>query len=659
MPDRKRFELEIERVRLLAMAAIERLGEPRAALDRMEREHAGVQRAIAELGGCRADRLFDRLELGADERDLVWTAVAANDPHVSPHLLVLGGSDAKRGLTLAAHVLVARLDRPRACALGLALHGANPLFRRHLLTSVGDGTAAIRALAVPPRVIGYLAGEDEPDEALHGAGGVVALPDERPIDARQQAALDRIRGALGSYEPPLLVIEGPIGAGRRTAVAAIARELGRDVVTLDLRRLDDLETTLEPALIALLREAFLREAVPLVADLDELSGTDQATHFRIVTRMLDEAPGAAAVTALQVGLELPTRRSVLRVSYPAPDVPTRRRLWQLRLGSETTADREIDACATRYRLGAGGIARAIGSARLLAGDAPPSGPQLVQGLRMTIAEQLGDLAQRQDITQRWDELVLAPDILDQVEALVARVRHSHRVLGEWGFGSKLAKGSGVAALFSGPPGTGKTMVAGLVARELDLELYQVDLSKVVSKWVGETEKQLSRIFDAAEAGHALLLFDEADALFARRTEVKAAVDRYANLEVNYLLQRIESFGGVVILTTNLDASIDPALRRRLAGHVVFWPPDAAERTRLWTKMLDSRAPMAADVDCAALAERYSEMTGANIRNAALAAAFTAASKNVPIGQLLLERAARGEYTSMGRVLGNVASRQAR
>ncbi|HEY5936719.1 MAG TPA: ATP-binding protein [Kofleriaceae bacterium] len=278
---------------------------------------------------------------------------------------------------------------------------------------------------------------------------------------------------------------------------------------------------------------------------------------------------------------------------------------------------------------------------------------------MTIAEELGDLAQRQDIKQHWDELVLAPDILDQVEALIARVRHSKRVLGDWGFGSKLAKGAGVAALFSGPPGTGKTMVAGLVARELDLELYQVDLSKVVSKWVGETEKQLSRIFDGAEAGHALLLFDEADALFAKRTEVKAAVDRYANLEVNYLLQRIESFGGVVILTTNLDASIDPALRRRLAGHVVFWPPDAPERTRLWKNMLESRAPMAADVDCAALAERYPEMTGANIRNAALAAAFMAASKNVAIGQLLLERAARGEYASMGRVLGNAAGRQAR
>lgn len=153
------------------------------------------------------------------------------------------------------------------------------------------------------------------------------------------------------------------------------------------------------------------------------------------------------------------------------------------------------------------------------------------------------------VRQRWDEPVLAKDTLDQVRALIARVRHQHLVLEEWGLGAKLHRVNGVAALFSGPPGTGKTMVAGLIALELGLELYQVDLSKVVSKWVGETEQQLARIFDAAAARHALLLLDEADALLARRTEVKAAVDRYANLEVNYLLQRVEAFGGITILTS--------------------------------------------------------------------------------------------------------------
>jgi SpoVK/Ycf46/Vps4 family AAA+-type ATPase len=215
---------------------------------------------------------------------------------------------------------------------------------------------------------------------------------------------------------------------------------------------------------------------------------------------------------------------------------------------------------------------------------------------------------------------------------------------------EMAAAGGHSLLLVGPPGTGKSMLAGLLARELELELYQVDLSKVVSKWVGETEKQLSRIFEAADAGHALLLFDEADALFGKRTEVKSAVDRYANLEVNYLLQRIESFGGVTVLTTNMGTSIDPALRRRLACQIAFWPPEAAERARLWARMLEARGPVARNIDCKRLADDHPEMTGANIRNAVLAAAFLAAAEGSAITQALLDRAARTEYRAMGRVL---------
>jgi SpoVK/Ycf46/Vps4 family AAA+-type ATPase len=195
------------------------------------------------------------------------------------------------------------------------------------------------------------------------------------------------------------------------------------------------------------------------------------------------------------------------------------------------------------------------------------------------------------------------------------------------------------------------MVAGVIAKKLDLELYQVDLSKVVSKWIGETEKQLAQIFDAAEAGHALLLFDEADALFAKRTEVKGATDRYANLEVNYLLQRVEAFDGIAILTTNMDTSIDPALKRRLASHVVFWPPDDEEREHLWKRMVVTNAPIRGDLDFETLSSEYPDMSGANIRNAVISAAFLAASEGDALEQHHLERAARLEYVSMGRVLG--------
>jgi SpoVK/Ycf46/Vps4 family AAA+-type ATPase len=219
----------------------------------------------------------------------------------------------------------------------------------------------------------------------------------------------------------------------------------------------------------------------------------------------------------------------------------------------------------------------------------------------------------------------------------------------------MARGTGVAALFSGPPGTGKSMCAGLIARELDLELYQVDLSQVVSKWVGETEKQLAKLFDAAEEGHALLLFDEADSLFGQRTsDVKGAVDRYANLEVNFLLQRVESFGGITILTTNLDTAIDRALKRRLAAHIVFDAPDDEERARLWERMTRTgAAPLDAGFDPEELARAFPKMTGANIRNAALAAAFLAAADRADVlTQDHLIRAGRVEYRAMGHVLAD-------
>ena len=360
------------------------------------------------------------------------------------------------------------------------------------------------------------------------------------------------------------------------------------------------------------------------------------------------------LVAATPSLDLGTQRALVRVAWPVPDLATRALLWHAI--SDAPPDAALDALALRYAIGPGTIARAFASARLLAPDEPTlSVATLAAGLRHNIAERLGGVASRVEVTQSWDDLVLAEETHDQVSMLIARLRHAHHVLERWGYRRKLARGSGVAALLSGPPGTGKTMVAGLVARELDLELYQVDLSQVVSKWVGETEKQLARVFDVAEQGHALLLFDEADALFGQRTtETHSAVDRYANLEVNFLLQRIESFGGVTILTTNLDTAIDAALKRRLAAHIVFDLPDEEERARLWQRMVTTaEAPLAPDVDLARLARDFPKMSGANIRNAALGAAFLAAGESATtITQQHLHRAARVEYRSMGHILAD-------
>jgi SpoVK/Ycf46/Vps4 family AAA+-type ATPase len=340
----------------------------------------------------------------------------------------------------------------------------------------------------------------------------------------------------------------------------------------------------------------------------------------------------------------------------------RAEMWQRAVDSAGgIAGEDLAALAHRYRVGPGAIVRAVSSTVLADGiDRPLGAAALATGLRHNIAERLGGLATRVEVTQSWDDLVIGDDTADLIAGVVGRVRHAHQVLDRWGYRAKIARGAGVAALFSGAPGTGKTMVAGLIAKELDLELYQVDLGNVVSKWVGETEKNLARVFDAAEEGHALLLLDEADALFgARSSEVKSANDRYANLEVNYLLQRVEAFGGITILTTNLDTAIDPALKRRLAAHIVFGMPDDDERCRLWERQTTTgTAPLARDVDPDALSRAFPLMSGANIRNAAISAAFLAASDDASaITQHHLVRAARAEYRAMGHMVSEAIVRR--
>jgi AAA+ superfamily predicted ATPase len=454
------------------------------------------------------------------------------------------------------------------------------------------------------------------------------------LDPAQQEALETLARVLLGDAPSLVIVEGTRGTGR---TCAIARAVGGQVVEVDLASSN--------ALVAGRREAALRDRALVLANFDRGSEADQRT----VRAVFQHHPGPVIVTASVLGAQLPLDRPTIRVRWPVPSTTVRRQLW-LDAGASSEG---IDALAHRYRIGPGTIARAIESARLLGGATATLDPaSLTTGLRHNISEELGGLAQRVEVTQTWDDLVLAEDTRDQVDALIARVQHAHKVLEDWDYRGKMARGTGVPALFSGPPGTGKTMVAGLIARALDLELYQVDLSQVISKWVGETEKQLARVFDAAEQGHGLLLFDEADALFGQRTsEVKGAVDRYANLEVNYLLQRVEAFGGITILTTNMDASIDPALMRRLAAHVKFWPPEHDERVLLWRGMLGgANVPLAADVDYEELSTRFPDMTGANIRNAALAGAFLAAAEGTDVSQQHLGRAARGEYASMGRSL---------
>jgi SpoVK/Ycf46/Vps4 family AAA+-type ATPase len=263
---------------------------------------------------------------------------------------------------------------------------------------------------------------------------------------------------------------------------------------------------------------------------------------------------------------------------------------------------------------------------------------------------LATLGMRITWRQTWDDLVLPDDAVAEVREFIARMRHRRLVYDRWGFGRKVAKGLGLSALFAGPPGTGKTMVAGLIADALQLDLYQVDLSKVVSKWVGETEKNLGELFDAAEAGHAILLFDEADSLFAKRTQVQSSNDRYANLEVNYLLQRMEAFAGIVILTTNHDAAIDEAFRRRLSLRVDFPVPEPDERERLWRALLPAEAALGPDIDYDGARRSLRDDRRLHQERGAAGGVPGGRRGHAPIAMRHLDRAARAEYQAMGKVV---------
>jgi SpoVK/Ycf46/Vps4 family AAA+-type ATPase len=347
------------------------------------------------------------------------------------------------------------------------------------------------------------------------------------------------------------------------------------------------------------------------------------------------------------------------VEVPVPTEAARAALWRRALDGSAAPELDFDAVASRYPVTGGILLRsAAAAAALAAARARTGGARGVSdrdvhaGLRGTLDIKLSGLGRRVTWRQGWPDLILPDDSLEEVREFIARVKHKRRVYDEWGFGRKFAKGLGLSALFSGPPGTGKTMVAGIIAQELSLDLYQIDLSRIVSKYVGETEKNLAELFDAAEAGHAILLFDEADSLFAKRTEVKSSVDRYANLEVNYLLQRMEAFGGITVLTTNMDSAIDDAFRRRISFRVNFPFPEPEDRKRLWEVMIPAEAELAGDIDFDHLSRKY-EMSGGYIRNAVLRAAFLAADDRSPITMRHMMRAANLEYAAMGKVVSSL------
>ena len=543
-------------------------------------------------------------------------------------------------------------DQPRHVFLPRVI-GPDSALARRLLLRADEGTEIVPLASAPlrcnPFVSAFVLGQAGCDPLLAPFIHRMRPPPPAGLEPDEQALTAVIaRPAAGHC----LWLVGSDRLGVRELVHRIAGAHGQPVAELDLDALAA-ERATTPALRAALRlDQQLTSALVL---LRWPRGLDDAPHRGRVLRFLqlvgEEATGPIVTWSEDRTPELAAvLGSALAHKLQAPSPARRRTVWSeglAAIGSALPAS-QVERLAGDFALGPGEIADIVSSVqRLTPGAADYDGLR-----RACVARLQGRLGRLADLVVthfRWDDLVLPDEDIDRLWEIVVYQQYRQQVFSAWNLVSKLPYGGGIAALFSGPPGTGKTMAASVIANALGRELHRVDLSRVVDKYIGETEKNLGGVFDAAAAAGAVLLFDEADALFAKRTAVSSSNDRYANLETNFLLQRIEAHAGVTLLTTNNPRSIDEAFLRRIQFKVEFPFPDPAMRARLWIESLPAELPLAADVQPDVLGARF-ELAGGHIRAAVLRAAYRAAVLGQPVSQRLLAEAALVELEGLGKLI---------
>ena len=527
-----------------------------------------------------------------------------------------------------------------------ALNPASPL-RRWRLIEVGSGEALNTSpIRISERVLHYLAGVQHLDESLEGFLTPVHLTTELPPS--QRALAERVTeiwsGRDEASSLPVILLCGSEGSGKETVAAAACTAMGLGLYAIRAEDIPSSPAEREALSRLCEREAVLGRGVLLV-DCDRVEGSELA---RAPIPFVESAQVMVFVTSLDP-VRLPRRRLV-RLDVRGPSPTEQRGLWQSVLGpSAAELNGKLGEITTQFSLGPQDIMAAGIEALDALSNTPEKelGTVLWEACRSQARTRLDDLAGRIEPAAAWDDLILPDSQKYTLREIVANVRQRARVYETWGFARKGTRGLGISALFAGASGTGKTMAAEVLAGELRLDLYRIDLSQVVSKYIGETEKNLRRVFDAAEEGGAVLLFDEADALFGKRSEVKDSHDRYANIEVSYLLQRMESYRGLAVLTTNMKGELDPAFLRRLRFVVRFPFPDASQRARIWDRIFPDDTPTE-ELDVTKLSRL--NVAGGNIRNIALQAAFLAADEGEPVRMEHLLRAAYTEYTKLEKSL---------
>jgi SpoVK/Ycf46/Vps4 family AAA+-type ATPase len=622
---------------------------------RQESEHQGVE--------LRLERLISRFGLDAFERDVVLVCLAHElDPRYGRLYAYLQDDVTRRRPTvnLALNLFVRSFEekvtkRARFSASGCLL--AHRIVA--LVNPEGRTEASLldQEIRLDPRIISFLLGSDCLDPGLTDVARLADLSvrlDELLLPGELRARIARLAAVR---EPDLVLLVGPPGSGRKHVARALCDQAGHELLVV---RGEAVFVAPDPMfsdfLDRAIREARLRGAALFWEGFEELATPANRLRLEQWIERVSAAPlrtFAASGRSWEPAGELRGFRFE-HIRMPPLSAHQRRKLWDQSLGSTAAG---VDSCtldqlASRFRFSGGRIRDAVESAQRMraarGGEKERiSRADLFAAARLQSNHGLEELAQKIEPHYCWDDLILPSDQKQQLQEISDHVAHRSVVLDTWGFGKKLSTGKGLAALFSGPSGTGKTMAAEIIAGELELDLYRIDLANVVSKYIGETEKNLARVFEEAETSNAILFFDEADALFGKRSEVKDAHDRYANIEVGYLLQRMETFEGISILATNARTNMDTAFVRRMAFSIHFPFPDAEHRRRIWEGVFPESAPRQHDLDFMDVADRF-EVTGGNIKNIALTAAFMAAANGQVVLMEHVIRAVRREFQKMGR-----------
>jgi ATP-dependent 26S proteasome regulatory subunit len=627
------------------MAAVD---EVRAALQ----TRAGIE-STPVRNREEADEAFSRMSL-APALEQLCNAFGLSRFEREILLLCAGVDlDSSFALLIAAAQGDARLSYP---TFGLALAAlaephwsaiapSGPLRHWRLLDVMNNETLTTSRLRIDERVLHQLAGVSHPDERLAGLVDSVSLPPEL-LPSQQRQAEQIAHRWTGAHSGTLPVIElcGDDALSKRSIAAAAAAHVSLQLYLIRQENLPHQPAELDALVRLWEREAVLSGNALLIESVDN----DNHDHARetALSYCLENMRGA-----LMVGSRARRRmlqRPMIAFEIVKPTGAEQRALWKSHLGDlGARLNGEIDLLGSHFDLTAGAI-RAASAEALQKECAEADFSKTLRDIcRSQARPRLDGLAQRLTPMARWSDLVLPESQKQILRDVAVHVRRRTQVYESWGFADKGTRGLGISALFAGPSGTGKTMAGEVLANELDLDLYHIDLSQVVNKYIGETEKNLRKVFDAAEDGGAILLFDEADALFGKRSEIKDSHDRFANIEISYLLQRMEAYRGLAILTTNMKSALDQAFLRRIRFVVQFPFPDAAQRVEIWRRVFPEQTPIDS-LDWNQLARL--QVAGGNIRNMAMNAAFLAADAGEPVCMTHLLRAAKSEYVKLERPL---------